>query len=132
MLQLRFLPWPPSDNRKYLSRRFIKTPEWRSFEADIEAYIWNHLKEVKEARIAIKRYKRPQVEFLLYSPRWETKAGHTRRLDASNRSKSIQDAVAKILEIDDSLFWKSSSTKVLDTKEHCTALISEFSALQTI
>lgn len=132
MLEIRNLPWPPSDNRKYLSRSFIKSREWREFETDMEAYAWNHLKEVKAFRLGIKRYKRPQVEFLLHSPRWETKTGATRRMDASNRAKAMQDQLAVMLEIDDSIFWKSSSTKVLSTTEHCTVLISEFSALQTI
>jgi Holliday junction resolvase RusA-like endonuclease len=126
MIELKNLPWPPSDNRKYLSRSFVKTKEWRAFESDMDAYHWNNLKQIAEAKQHFKSLQRPAIHFFLHSPRWLTKVGKTRRLDASNRMKSAQDAIANMIETDDCNFWHSSATKVTSDREYMDVKILEF------
>lgn len=114
MIHIKEFPMPPSVNALYANGRHggrFKTQKYREFE--IQAHNWmiknghllSYMREyVKKATES--PYEVLQTDIMFFFPATEiwTKAGKPKRNDCRNRLKALDDAIAKILDIDDCYF----------------------------
>jgi len=124
MIQLKRLPIPPSANKQLtLSKgRFIKQKDARIFDGLISKYALVHFKTIESGKDLIKQWLDQGLElqiellFVFKKDRVITKTKKAkspyRRIDSNNRIKSSIDAVSKLFEIDDMLFFKETSEKL--------------------
>lgn len=115
---IRDFPFPPSDNRKFLSRTFIKSKEWRKYETAVEVWaIINH-RTLTEARFALQQMKRLTIEIDLYFERSRVlaKAGSDKKIDTANFLKSLLDRISYLLHFDDSQLFTVSVHKRIHPK----------------
>lgn len=119
--QFTQFPFPPSDNRKFLSRSFIKSKEWRDFELDVSGYAIRTHRTIAEAQDILKEHphKPLRIDITLWMPheRLYTKKNSIKRIDAANFLKSLLDQIAKMLDIDDSLFFDVRAQKQVNPSE---------------
>jgi Holliday junction resolvase RusA-like endonuclease len=139
MITLNGLPMPPSINAAYANtpKGRIKTKAYRDFEKAMEEYRLKNLKAVNEAKWDIHRqtllgkvlhvdceFMFPVGKIICQGPKIQ---GKPKRLDASNRIKCLEDALSKMLLVDDSYFWSGSFSKRVnqhpDMPEHATVTI---------
>ncbi len=122
------LPLPPSSNTAYMPKAnkktgrvyFAPTKELEQYERAIDDWRRSHLNLANAARnylvsrlpehqllIRIDRY------FAFRRDRIWTLAGRPKKLDASNRIKLLDDALAtRVLALDDCWFWSGLAEKV--------------------
>jgi Holliday junction resolvase RusA-like endonuclease len=120
------LPLPPSENRLFMNvpthgkfRGRIKTPEYRQYIADFEAWALMNRLKLGSLRSAFKEQMKLEVEFVMYFAHEAIycKDGRIKRLDIQNRFKAICDLLAAALGINDSCFFKVSAEKRVSEKE---------------
>ena len=87
-----------------------KTPEATEFQKEIEDYISSLSDEIKQKIFCCKLT-------ILYSSEWFFKNGSLKRIDLTNITKVVEDAICKALGVDDSLFYKSELEKVIPLYE---------------
>jgi len=122
MIRLDMFPMCPSVNALYgnnphaKGKGRYKTKAYTTFEND--AWIWSlkHAPQVRMARqicqsLGPGRFLLVHMDFFFEQGKILTKIGTPKKLDTSNRIKATEDALAKILGIDDSWFWNGQQTK---------------------
>ena len=109
------LPIPPTSNRFLMPAqgRLIKTPEARRYEQAIKLYELRFFKEIEAIKKAFAG-KQIQIErfFIFERSRLISKKDTIKRLDTSNRIKILDDAISKIIDIDDCMFIKGPCEKL--------------------
>lgn len=132
---LNKMPMPPTDNHAYVSiirgRTIIRVPsrDLTNYRKAMSYWALLNRDKVTTCKLGLELPKRLSVEFLFHFPKEKlyTKMGVTKKLDATNRLKSSCDALAEILGIDDSFFWRVKCEKIPTTSEaYVEASISEF------
>jgi len=116
------LPVPPSVNGQYKSilvgRKIIraKSSEAVSYEKVFASWAAEHRDIVASARKEVQRWASPlsvSMYVCLERSKIFTKDGRMKRMDVSNRSKSLHDLLANVLGVDDSIFSHTPMEKVL-------------------
>jgi len=141
--EFEHFPIPPSENKMYatVSARGklirIKSRDFRLFEQLYLAWSFKHKAEIQEFRKHIQKY--PNTVYALritlfwrYERMYTKKDGTPKRIDPLNRAGSIQDAVAKIIGIDDSLFRKTCIEAILSGNEESCKLSIEPHAVDNL
>lgn len=122
------LPMPPSSNNCYVTIKKtggrFPSKELKAFKADMEAWRLTNLMLVDEIRRALVAPRISDQQPLIVRryfcfPREKvmTLAGLPQKLDASNRTKSLDDAVFEILRLDDRWIFEGSDHKVIGPRE---------------
>jgi Holliday junction resolvase RusA-like endonuclease len=123
VIVLKKLPIPPSQNEQLTINRgrFIKKKGARIFDSLIANYSLIHFKKLdaykKELKDLLDQGFALQINmiFVFHIDRVFTKtkkaASPYKRIDTNNRIKSSIDAVSKLLEIDDMLFFFETAEK---------------------
>jgi len=135
------LPIPPTANKQLtVSRgRFIKSQEARIFDSKINKLKIIDFKDIESDQFKVKDWITNgfQLQIDLYfvfnynrifSKTKKAKSIY-KKIDTNNRIKSSIDAVSKLLGIDDSLFFKESSFKVVtsnNSKEKLIAVVKPY------
>lgn len=112
-------PMPPSANNLYanmLGRGRFKTAALRGYEKEVSIWALQHRYLLESAREQVSKLEPGEalsLERVFYFPYASilTKDGRPRRNDTSNRIKALDDVLATILGIDDSIFWSGSESK---------------------
>lgn len=115
---------PPSSNNQYLlvsrGRKTFHVPskELTTFKTHVSSYPLRYpsefkhaLKQMKDWIVSGKNTFEITCSFYFRYSRIYTKQGNPKRLDCSNRLKSIHDCVSLLFGIDDSLFFKIHAEK---------------------
>lgn len=116
---LRGFPLPPSMNNVYSNaagRGRVKNSAYKSYEAQVQWWMLHNAQALNSVREWAKTVPaghgfRLDRLFHFLPHRILTKAGTPRKNDTTNRIKVLDDVLAKILWIDDSLFWSGSEDK---------------------
>jgi hypothetical protein len=115
------LPMSPQSNNLY-SGKAIRFPskELKQYKKAMDDWRKEHLGLVCAARAALvaplpefQSLLRVDRYFALPAARIFTKDGTAQKLDASNRVKAFDDALADILQLDDRWFFSGTAEKVL-------------------
>ena len=114
MYTLDKMPMPPTDNHAYVSiirgRTVIRVPsrDLTNYRKAMQYWALVNREKVLACKLGLEMPNRLAVEFSFYFPKEKlfTKTGATKKLDATNRLKSSCDALAEILSIVDSHFWR--------------------------
>lgn len=100
---LHGLPMPPSVNGIYVNnpktRGRFKSAAGKAFDSEIEGYRLVHSHTLRQFRRGT--LYRVRLTFFLPLEKLMTKDGAVKKLDVSNRIKPIEDAICKLLDIDD-------------------------------
>lgn len=116
------IPIPPSANAQYATilrngkTRRVPSKEMRDYDKVFEIWVLQNKHSLNEARKQIIEWNSPlEVAFFLVLKRDKilTKDGRMKKLDVSNRSKSLHDKLAGALGIDDCYFISCPMEKVL-------------------
>jgi hypothetical protein len=112
---------PPTINKQLLfaNRRFIKSKEARDFDAAVQIYKSNNIKEavacyrkyfalVELGRLVICA----DTDFIFPYDKVFTKQNQPKIIDANNRIKSCLDGVANLIGIDDKYFFEGNYRKL--------------------
>ncbi len=127
-MKLASLPIPPSMNNAYPTNRYgrrFKSIEYVHWEREFNNWCLSHLDSVKEARreFAIPRpksYVSIDCYFYFEYSRILCKTGIPKKVDASNFLKIIHDAIANMIDLDDSYFWYGSFHKMVsEHSDYC-------------
>lgn len=118
---LRDLPMPPTSNSQYtIARgRFIPAKGLKQYKAAMMAWAFKEAANTRVDRRIISEWLGQglalecRAVFFFYRKNLFTKKQMPKRIDVSNRIKACHDEVAKILGIDDSLFFKISAEKAV-------------------
>lgn len=132
-IYLTDLPLPYSVNqgliRNKYSHKYIKTSYARAFDSKIDCWIARHIGDNKFSYLKeeINKGKMLRVDyyFLFHVDRiiWKNKKT-LRQLDVDNRIKPLQDAVSKIIGIDDTYFKKGHREIIsVDREEDQCAIV---------
>lgn len=99
----------------------VPSKEYAQFKREFEALSLSS--ELKGVRAWCKEEEALGIHFTFFFPlnRLFTLDGRIKKLDASNRVKAAQDALASMLEIDDSKFFEVSAKKLVGPKEEMKA-----------
>lgn len=115
MLLLKKFPLGPSSNSIYSSvnGRFIKSVEARKYEALVDMYGLKEFRILDQFKELVKPHDVFHVDmyFVFVRDRLVSKKETIKRLDSSNRIKSVSDGLSKILGIDDCRFVTGSYHK---------------------
>jgi len=114
------IPLPPTDNHMYKS--FVingklvraKSREYREYIQEYKIWELQNLAAIKKVRQLFNGYDLLDIYIelhLLHSKIW-TKDDRPKKFDGQNRTKSLLDAIANSIGIDDRNFWKVSVEKV--------------------
>ena len=131
-VQLIKIPMPPSVNKQLMvSRgRMIKTNEARKYDLAFESYLLFRRKAIQATKELILEWQkngfnalRVDIEFYFTKEKLFTKKNTVKRLDTTNRVKSVLDKISLALDLDDSLFIETFATKTLGELEECTVTI---------
>lgn len=147
MIMLKDLPLPPSINRSYQSvmrgnhSTIIATRELNLFKAKMQSYRVRNLNKIKAHSEEIKAWISEgfvlHFDLIVGLPHdqvfTKTKKAKSKykRIDVDNRLKSIRDAVADILGIDDSIFFSGNTEKVV-SEVLCTTVIIRKTTVKTM
>jgi len=144
MIVLKKLPIPPSQNRQLtISRgRFIKLKAARIFDDLIKLYELKNHKVISQAQNQIATWIKNgftleiELYFVFHQDRILTKSKKAKspfkKIDSNNRIKSSIDAVAKILDIDDMIFFKETSHKVTCSNQSDEQLIVKVTPIERL
>lgn len=111
------LPMPPSTNHMYITLRNgmkFPSPELKAFQAEMET----RRKGYPDQNERFPSQGEPlslELQFFLNAGRLLKKDGTTKRWDVSNRIKAMEDAVAKLIGVDDRHFWEVYAAKRVTT-----------------
>lgn len=115
---LTHMPLSPSINEAYANnfrsgRGRFKTKEYKSYESAMKLWSLKNHQVIKQAKAFLADKAFLSVSAIFYFPyeRVLTKKNLSKRQDVTNRVKTLEDVLCKILEIDDCLFWKWSLEK---------------------
>lgn len=114
-------PMPPSVNHAYRNLAIrgrpgrVKTKEYRDFEREVLFWGIGHVNEVRDAQDQLAGRAQPRlcVERTFFFPKSEIycKDGTVKQNDTTNRIKLLDDALAKLLGVDDKFFWSGHISK---------------------
>lgn len=116
------IPIPPSANAMYATftkhgkTRRIPSKELREYAKVFEIWVLQNKASLNEARKTIIEWNMPlEVSFFLVLKRDKllTKDGRMKKLDVSNRSKSLHDKLGDALGIDDCYFVSCPMEKII-------------------
>jgi Holliday junction resolvase RusA-like endonuclease len=131
-VQLVKVPMPPSINKQLMvsKGRMIKTNEARKYDRAFDVYLLMRQKAIAATKDLIRQWQkdgfnalRVDIEFFFPKEKLFSKNNMIKKLDTTNRVKSVLDKISLALEIDDSLFIETFATKTLCDSEHCTVTI---------
>ena len=112
------LPMPPTSNNQYRSFvrdgkvRHVSSPELKAFKQNMWAYSLQHSQKIKTIRpLMINRRLCVSAIFNFFPESIFCKDGRVKKMDVSNRLKSLHDCLNEILEIDDSYIFKVHAEK---------------------
>jgi len=117
------LPMPPSSNNQYyLARRGKKTyhvpsKELERYKRELNDYYHLNRDAIQRSQQSLKFWLSHKLllqmncRFFFERKMLYTLKGAPKKMDVSNRLKAAHDGVAKLLEIDDSLFFKIEAEK---------------------
>lgn len=112
------LPMPPQANNCYPGtfRRF-SSPELKQYKRTMGEWRLEHLQMVnlakRELRSRLQKFIRVDRYFIFKPSRIFSLKHEPKKLDASNRVKCLDDALAEILQIDDKYFSSGIAEKVI-------------------
>jgi len=119
------LPFPCSDNRAHRtgSRSFIrfKSKEYTAFESEMTLWAYENKQALEQAKesLQIALESMPALELIIRlkfeKSRVLTKKNTLKRIDASNFIKVFNDKLSQLLGIDDSIFFKVTVEKTINT-----------------
>lgn len=123
-MNLQNIPMPPTANRQVMPSRgrLIKTNAARHFDTMIAQYRMANFRAIEEISNKVTKLIKDgfllQAHYLFCFPkdRLFTKKNEIKRLDSTNRLKSAEDAVSKILNIDDKYFIKNTTERAISCK----------------
>lgn len=134
--EFEHFPIPPSENKMYATVPArgklirVKSKDFRLFEQQYNAWGIRNRADIKQFREHIQKY--PNTVYALritlfwrYERMYTKKDGAPKRIDPLNRAGSIQDAIAKIIGIDDSLFRKTCIEAVLSGNDETCKITIE-------
>jgi Holliday junction resolvase RusA-like endonuclease len=123
---------PPTVNKLYFTMRGARvlSAEGRRAKTQIQAQVT----AAAAANKSLEKERPLTLKIDLFFARLENKGwckgkakSRYKRIDTTNRAKLIEDAIAKALGIDDSLFFKVVLTKhVSDSNEYASIIIEEY------
>lgn len=117
------LPYPPSTHDQYMPirmgnvARVVPTGQLKKFQKDCERYFMDNFLVVGKARQACREWMLKgnmlQVDFYFFAhgTRLWTQHDAPRKYDTSNLVKPVEDELAKLLQVDDSCFFRGSHEK---------------------
>lgn len=119
MLKLERLPFPPSANRLYFSwgGKMRPSKELVNYKKAMAVYGSKNRLQIEEIKCRCLRAAQDGLALcvarIFYMPRKRifTKKGKVRKIDTTNRIKACDDQTGKLIGIDDSLIFSSSSRK---------------------
>lgn len=123
----------PSANRLHINipRRKgvcrINSNEYKAFQHEVTIYELTNRLDIFSARNELKGSSF-QVHFDMYFTKEKIycKDGRVKKFDHHNRIKALADALAKVLHIDDSLFFHVSCTKRIGEKNLVDITLDSF------
>jgi Holliday junction resolvase RusA-like endonuclease len=91
----------------------FKSPQYKVYENAMRVWCLKNHQVIKQAKDYLKGQDFLSVKAIFYFPyeRVLTKQHKPKRQDVTNRVKTLEDVLCKILEIDDCQFWKWSLEK---------------------
>jgi len=133
------LPIPPSSNGQYKPFKskhtgklsFKATPELEAYKRNLDLCFYKNpglfLSNIKklESWLANGIYLEVKATFFLNVKTMLTQKGEPKRMDVSNKLKSLHDGLAKLLQVDDSLFFKISAEKRLTHSNEVESVVVE-------
>lgn len=137
-IHLSRLPMPPTSNHNYsIIRRskrlaFVSSKKLCDYKLEMMTYRGLNYHFIQSAQKQILKWQllTPKISihcnFYFHHQRLFTKQDTIKKLDVSNRLKAIHDAIAELLEIDDSSFFEISAAKISiknNIKEYAEASI---------
>jgi len=133
------MPLPPSVNNMYSTiyqrGRPIRIPsvELKKFNQDLDRWAFGRTDDLARAMRFFRecaavglKFKIDRFFFFEYK-RIFSQEGNVKIMDASNRVKALDDGVAKVIDIDDKLFFRGSEEKAICDQgmaESCAVMIS--------
>lgn len=134
MFTLKKIPLPPSSNQIYASvrGRLIKSQHARIYSNQCQIWALKNFKLLDMIKDHYKSETTLEVNyiFVFHKQRLVGKKNQIKKLDAANRIKVIQDELAKMIGIDDSLFLKTTIEKVTCESESDQQVIIEIKAAE--
>jgi Holliday junction resolvase RusA-like endonuclease len=109
------LPMPPSVNHAYINLPRggrVPSAHLKAFYKEMDAWCLGYLREITHTRLKVaSRYLR--LEFVYFVPRKKlfSKIGVPKSWDVSNRIKAIEDALCRLLDVDDKWVWLITAAK---------------------
>jgi Holliday junction resolvase RusA-like endonuclease len=94
----------------YKKAFIYKTQEASAFQKEIEFYIKNLEENIKNEIFCCKLT-------IFYISEWFFKNGNMKRIDLTNITKVVEDAICSALQMDDSKFFRSELEKVIPIDE---------------
>jgi len=138
MFVLTRFPLPPSSNQLYASvrGRLIKSMEGRKYDNLVQLFKLKKFKELDRIQKELNDGSIINIEtiFVFTKNRIIGKKGQVKKLDTSNRIKTCHDGLAKILEIDDSLFksMQASTATCLSQQDEQVIVVLSKSQIKTL
>lgn len=134
---IKFLHWPmpPSVNKAYMPRTWgnkrglAKTKEHENYIRAVNHYALANIHNISDAQRLIKQWNFVRVEIWLYffKNRILTLQGLPKVHDGINVVKVLDDQVARVLKVDDKIFWDHRIIKSITSndKESCSIFLSQ-------
>jgi Holliday junction resolvase RusA-like endonuclease len=137
------MPMPPSVNGAYATnfstKRRFKSKDYQLFESSVLHWTYVNAETLAKARELTGRLLDGQalrVDIVFYFPRskiltkaTKSQASRLKRLDVDNRIKAAFDVLAKILGVDDCMFFEGSFRKVCLKDEHMALMDVDLSVI---
>lgn len=123
---LKCIPMPPSvnacyaNNKKESGRGRIKTKKYREFEQEMLLWFWANTRLVRMLAKVLQELPpgmavKLEYDFYFKKSSIITEENRPKRNDTANRLKPLDDQLATLFGVDDSLFWDG------EFKKHFTA-----------
>lgn len=115
---------PPSENQLYAGKfRRFSTKVHKDFKSTVES--WANMNQIAQARAIAAKYETFRVERHFHWPKTKirTKSGKIRVFDVANRIKAVDDAVFKLLGIDDCRIFEGTEKKCEGDMEFVNYLV---------
>ena len=119
ILSLKEIPMPPSSNNQYVvaRNRLVPSSDLRNYKKRMEIYGITLQRSLKEDANDLAGFvedgKVLHIDRRFYFPRSRlfTKQDKPKKIDVSNRIKAVDDAISKLIGIDDKLFFSATTKK---------------------
>jgi ADP-dependent phosphofructokinase/glucokinase len=126
------VPMPPSVNQAYVNagKKRVASSQLRLFKKECMLWACKNRDEITTAKKKISQFidrgYEISLSFRFFFPEEKlfTKKGKAKKIDTSNRIKSAEDAICRILDFDDKYVFELKAVKELGPTECFSVIVS--------